>query len=148
MGKKCHKIPNKFFNQLCYIVCTWLGYTTVLGYIIVQVYCALWTRLSQCLSMAELCTGLTEAAVPGQGQFYCPVWVLLYWISWQCSQDIPGRSREHLQLLSEVCSRLSCGHSTAAELNRVDQARWRENGDHLWMQVNKHIMEPLRDRSP
>lgn len=148
MGKKSHKIPNRFFKQLHYVVRAWLGYMTVLSYIFVWVYCAPRTGLSQCCSTAELCTGSAETGVPGQGQFFCPVWVLLYSIFWQCRQRILGGSREHLQLSSKACSRFNCRHLTAAKLNRQDQAGWRETRDHLWMQMNEWSTKPLRDRGP
>lgn len=68
MGKKCHKNTKQIF-QLAPLCCLYLA--GLYGCVGLH-YCALWMKLSQC-SMAELRTGATEAAVPGQGQFHRPV---------------------------------------------------------------------------
>jgi len=54
--------------------------------------------------------------VPEHGQFFCSEWVLPCSVFWYGQQHIPGRSREHTQLLSKAQSRLR--HLTAAELKR------------------------------
>lgn len=112
-----------------------LGWDTLLCWVILL--CEYIVLLGHCWVSAVPQQSLVEAGVPGQGQFFCPVWVLIYSIFWQCGHSIPGRSREHLQLSTKACSILSCRYSTADGLNRLDQAGWRETRDDLWMQVNE-----------
>jgi len=65
---------------------------------------------------AELWAGSMEAVCLEHGQFFCSEWVLPCSVFWYGQQHIPGRSREHTQLLSKAQSRLR--HLTAAELKR------------------------------